>query len=410
METALEYTLRRCLLPRCLQVRAQGGRKERSGSTEADLPHVLVSRRVLPSGGTLGIPSHLCKAPFSTDLLGQAPCQLSPWQGNELGVPGSDWTHWTGTKTWEHNPGTLSHRLSCFLPGTGTPSSPRDKTESSCGRSHPVEFARASLAVCLRDAIPAARKISYFTANHIIYTEQRHPSVSSHQHSHSLSMSKCVPGSAMQTPKNQHSVNSNMGTKEREGGGAGEEDGCWNRRNRLWHMRDRWVWRRKIRLQNQGLGTTRKPELEWASPLLFPMYRAACCRTRCCAFPHKKCTFIKKPLRLYAWKYGNNTFWQKCRKAAPEVQGCRIHTGRMALPCSYPVMEQWHNQCTPVLMLGPSMGCYGEMATLGCHENPESPATNSSYWDTTGLERGELGDITWPVLYRKSDKNGPIWP
>lgn len=36
----------------------------------------------------------------------------------------------------------------------------------------------------------------------------------------------------MQTPKNQLSVNSNMGTKEREGGGAGERDGCWNRRNK----------------------------------------------------------------------------------------------------------------------------------------------------------------------------------
>lgn len=215
-------TLRRCLLPMCLQGRVQGGRKGRSGSTKADLPHVLMSSWVLPSGGTQGIPSHICKA---TELLGQAPCQLSPWQGSELGILGSGWMHWTGTKTWEHDPGMLSHMLSCFLPGTGAPFSLKAKNEISCGRSHPP-FATASLAVCLRDAIPAGRKISWFRADHIIYTEQSHPSVSSHQRTATSCPCSCKGGSVMQTPKNQLSVNSNMGTKEREGGGAGERDGC----------------------------------------------------------------------------------------------------------------------------------------------------------------------------------------
>lgn len=123
METVLGHTLRRCLFPTS-QEGAQGGRKERSGSSRADFLHVLMSRWVLPSGETLGIPSHICKAPFSTELLGQAPCQLSPWQESELGILGPDWTHWTGTKTtleWcpTHYPASCQ--------GQGLPPLPRTK-------------------------------------------------------------------------------------------------------------------------------------------------------------------------------------------------------------------------------------------------------------------------------------------
>lgn len=61
---------------------------------------------------------------------------------------------------------------------------------------------------------------------------------------------------------------------------------------------------------------------------------------------------------------------QKCSNAG--------HRGRIVcallLPCDGTMTQPMYIGADA----GPSMGCYGQMATLGCHKNPESPATNSS--------------------------------
>lgn len=253
-----------------------------------------MSSWVLPSGGTLGIPSHICKAPFPTELLGQAPCQLSPRQGNKLGILGSDWTHWTGTKTWEHNPGMLSHPLSCFLPGTGTPCSPRDKTESSCGRNHPVGFATASHAVCLRDAVPAGRKMSRFTAEHIIYTEQRHWSVSSHHPQPLLVPAAASVSLAQQcrplkiSPQLIPTWAQRRGKElvlGRETAAETEGTGCGTRGTG-------WVWRRRITIKGWGLPGSQN----WSGHLHFYSLctEQPAAEQRAVHFHTKSAFFIKK--------------------------------------------------------------------------------------------------------------------
>lgn len=47
----------------------------------------------------------------------------------------------------------------------------------------------------------------------------------------------------------------------------------------------------------------------------------------------------------------------------------------------------------------------------GMSQEPRDPSYKQLFTETLQDSREEeLGDITWPVLYRKSDKNGPIWP
>lgn len=124
--------------------------------------------------------------------------------------------------------------------GQGLPSLPWT-TESSCGRGRFCGICH-SLSCSLPEGCYSCwqENVLVHSWPHHLHWTKASISILTPPHSHFLSMQLQVcPWLAMQSPKNQLSGNSNTGTKEREGGGAEGRRICWNRRNRLWHLRDR---------------------------------------------------------------------------------------------------------------------------------------------------------------------------
>lgn len=101
----------------------------------------------------------------------------------------------------------------------------------------------------------------------------------------------------------------------------------------------------------------------------------------------------------------------KSDKKQPQKFSNAGHTGRMIrallVPCDGTMTQPMYTSADA----GSLHGMLWRNGHTGMSQEPRVPSYKQLFTETLQDSREEeLGDITWPVLYRKSDKNGPIWP